>query len=84
MQVSLDGCVKYCGHENIEYKDGRRYVILSVVDEEQVPYQLFCPGTVEAAVRNLPFGSELSIIFKVNRFRNNLDLRVSEVIGHVV
>lgn len=80
MQVTLDGYVKYCGHEIIKYKDGRKFVNLSVIDSDNVPFTIFCPGSVEQSLRNVSFGDDLSIIFSVNRWNNNLNLRAQEIV----
>lgn len=79
MQVTMDGYVRYAGHELIEYKDGRKYVNVSVVDGDNVPFTIFCPGSVAPVLQNLSFGDNISFTFDVRRWNNNLNLRVKEV-----
>ena len=79
MQVTMDGYVKYCGHEIIEYKDGRKFVNVSVVDSDNVPMTIFCPGSIAPALQNVNFGDNISFTFEVRRWNNNLTLRAKEV-----
>lgn len=80
MQVSLDGTVKYCGHEIIKYRDGREFVNLSIVDGENKPYSIFCPGSVQYALEGIQFGQDITIVFGVSQWNNSLQLRAKEVI----
>lgn len=76
----MDGTVKYAGHELIEYKDGRKFVNLSVVDSDNIPFSIFCPGEFAYPLANVVFGQDISIVFEVRRWNNNLTLRAKEVI----
>lgn len=80
IEVSLNEVVRYCGHEVIRYKDGRKFVNLSVIDEENKPIQIFCPGSVELALGNVSFGQELGLVFYVQKWNNTLQLRCKDVI----
>lgn len=79
LQVSLDGTVKYAGHEIVKYKDGRVFVNLSVVDSDNVPFVIFCPGVIADDLKNIQFGQDISISFEVRRWNNSLTLRAKEV-----
>lgn len=79
MQVSMDGTVKYAGHEVIKYKDGREFVNLSVVDSDKVPFSIFCPGEFQYPLAHAEFGQDLTLTFDVRRWNNNLTLRAKEV-----
>lgn len=79
MQVTLDGTVKYCGHEIVKYKDGRTFVNLSIIDSDKKPLVIFCPGSFEMPLSHAEFGQEITLTFDVNKFNNNLTLRASEV-----
>lgn len=80
MQVSLDGACKYAGHKIINYKDGRRFVSLNIIDEKGEPINIFCPGQVEEVLRYCDLGDPLSLVFNVSDFQNRLSLRCIEVI----
>lgn len=80
MQVTMDGTCRYAGHKIINYKDGRTFASLSVVDEKNQPLNVFCPGTVISTLQDCTFGDELQLVFTVNQFNNNLNLRCLEVL----
>lgn len=82
MQVSMDGTVKYAGHKIINYKDGRRFVSLTVVDEKGEPLELFCPEKCIPVAESCHWGDELQVVFRVNAFRNTLTLRPDEVLKY--
>ena len=44
------------------------------------PLNVFCPGTVIPTLQDCTFGDELQLVFAVNQFNNNLNLRCLEVL----
>lgn len=80
MLVSLDGSVKFCGFKKVVYKDGRTFANVSVIDEVGEPVNLFCPGGVIPVLEQCSYGDDIGVVFIVNQWQNNLNLRVKEII----
>lgn len=79
MQVSMDGTVKFAGYKEISNKEGKRFLVITVVDDQEQVFNVFCPGNYADMIKRLNFGEQIMFVFDVMDWSGKLQLRCKEV-----